>query len=168
MMLTLLISGPKQPENDIDVYLQPLVDDLKVLWKGEYFKLKAVLVWTINYFPAYGNLSWSIVKGYNACPICVDQTKPYRLKHSKKLVFWRNRRQLPRHHPYRKQASAFDNTVEKDDAPTPLTGEETFARVKGLPKASGKGNPPAPYTGPPENRPCWKKKSVFFEPSSKT
>ena len=31
MMLTLLISGPKQPGNDIDVYLQPLIDDLKVL-----------------------------------------------------------------------------------------------------------------------------------------
>ncbi|KAL6210830.1 hypothetical protein ACLB2K_016062 [Fragaria x ananassa] len=112
MMLTLLISGPKQPGNDIDVYLQPLVDGLKVLWdgieqvydfvRGEYLKLKA-------------------------------------------------------------QASAFDNTVEKDDAPTPLTGDETFARVQGLPKASGKGNAPAPYKGPPKNRPCWKKKSVFYD-----
>ncbi|XP_004306160.1 PREDICTED: uncharacterized protein LOC101304798 [Fragaria vesca subsp. vesca] len=173
MMLTLLISGPKQPRNDIDVYLQPLVDDLKVLWdgieqvynfvRGEYFKLKAVLLWTINDFLAYGNLSGCVVKGYNTCPICVDQTKPYRLKHSKKLVFLRNRRQLPQHHHYRKQASAFDNIVEKDDAPRPLTGEETFARVQGLPKASGKENAPAPYKGPPENRPCWKKKSVFYE-----
>ncbi|KAL6218927.1 hypothetical protein ACLB2K_012134 [Fragaria x ananassa] len=147
MMLTLLISGPKQPENDIDVYLQPLVDDLKVLWdgieqmydsvRGEYFKLKAVFLWTINNLPAYENLSGCVVKGYNACPICVDQTKLYRLKHSKKLVFLRNRRQLPRHHPYQKQASAFNNTIEKDDAPTPLTGEETFERVQGLPKASG-------------------------------
>ncbi|XP_004305381.1 PREDICTED: uncharacterized protein LOC101300470 [Fragaria vesca subsp. vesca] len=173
MMLTLLISGPKQLGNDIDVYLQPLVDDLKVLWdgvervydvvRGEYFKLKAVLFWTINDFPTYGNLSGSIVKGYNACPICVDQTKPYRLKKSNKMGFLRNRRWLPRYHPYRKQASAFDNTIENDDAPAPLTGEETFARVQGLPKASGKKNSPAPYKGPPENRPCWKKKSVFFE-----
>ena len=31
MMLTLLISGPKQPGNDIDVYLAPLIDDLKEL-----------------------------------------------------------------------------------------------------------------------------------------
>lgn len=31
-----LISGPKQPSNDIDVYLQLLVDDLKQLW-GETF-----------------------------------------------------------------------------------------------------------------------------------
>ena len=31
MMLTLLISGPKQLGNDIDVYLAPLVDDLRLL-----------------------------------------------------------------------------------------------------------------------------------------
>ncbi|KAI5351285.1 hypothetical protein L3X38_004176 [Prunus dulcis] len=34
MMLTLLISGPKQPGNDIDIYLEPLIDDLKSLWVG--------------------------------------------------------------------------------------------------------------------------------------
>ena len=28
MMLSLLISGPKQPGNDLDVYLAPLIDDL--------------------------------------------------------------------------------------------------------------------------------------------
>ena len=31
MMLSLLISGPRQPGSDIDVYLAPLVDDLKTL-----------------------------------------------------------------------------------------------------------------------------------------
>ena len=29
IMMTLLISGSKQPGNDIDVYLAPLIDDLK-------------------------------------------------------------------------------------------------------------------------------------------
>ncbi|CAL9019318.1 unnamed protein product [Prunus brigantina] len=84
MMLTLLISGPKQPGNDIDVYLEPLIDDLKSLWdgirgvydahNGEYFTLRAALMWTINDFPAYGNLSGCVVKGYKACPICGDDT----------------------------------------------------------------------------------------------
>ncbi|CAM8999795.1 unnamed protein product [Rhodiola kirilowii] len=32
MLLSLLISGPRQPGNDIDVYLAPLIDDLKLLW----------------------------------------------------------------------------------------------------------------------------------------
>ncbi|GJS08731.1 hypothetical protein Tco_0868342 [Tanacetum coccineum] len=31
-MLTLLIPGPKSPSKDIDVYLRPLIDDLKDLW----------------------------------------------------------------------------------------------------------------------------------------
>ena len=39
IMLSILISGPKQPGNDIDVYLRPLVDDLKKLWS------KGVEVW---------------------------------------------------------------------------------------------------------------------------
>nr|GFC97065.1 hypothetical protein [Tanacetum cinerariifolium] len=31
-MLTLLIPGPKSMGKDIDVYLRPLIEDLKVLW----------------------------------------------------------------------------------------------------------------------------------------
>lgn len=33
MMLTMLISGPQQPDHDIDDYLAPLIDDLKTLWE---------------------------------------------------------------------------------------------------------------------------------------
>ncbi|XP_073225684.1 uncharacterized protein [Cicer arietinum] len=33
MMLSLLISGPKQPGNDIDVYLTPLIENLKSMWE---------------------------------------------------------------------------------------------------------------------------------------
>src|ERR1051325_5148372 len=53
MMLSLLISGPKQPGNDIDVYLEPLIEDLKILWENgvevydgyrkESFNLRAML-----------------------------------------------------------------------------------------------------------------------------
>ena len=83
-MLSLLISGPRQPGSDIDVYLAPLVDDLKTLWEvgvetydaheQEFFTLKAILLWTINDFLAYGNLSGCPTKGYYACPICGEET----------------------------------------------------------------------------------------------
>jgi hypothetical protein len=33
MMLAILVSGAKQPDDYIDFYLRPLVDDSKVLWK---------------------------------------------------------------------------------------------------------------------------------------
>ena len=54
MMLSLLISGPRQSSKDIDVYLAPLVDDLKALWEvgvkaydahqREFFTLKVILL----------------------------------------------------------------------------------------------------------------------------
>jgi len=79
-----MISGPKQPRNDIDVYLSPLIDDLKLMWDqgvevfdgfaNETFKMHAMLFCTINDFPAYGNLSGYSVKGHKACPICEEDT----------------------------------------------------------------------------------------------
>jgi hypothetical protein len=33
LLLTMLIFGPKQPGNDIDVFLEPLMEDMKVLWE---------------------------------------------------------------------------------------------------------------------------------------
>ncbi|XP_023636237.1 uncharacterized protein LOC111830036 isoform X1 [Capsella rubella] len=62
IMLTLLIPGPHQPGNSIDVYLEPLIEDLIHLWNhGETtydafskttFTLKAMLIWTVSDFPA--------------------------------------------------------------------------------------------------------------------
>jgi hypothetical protein len=43
IMMSVLIQGPKQPGNDIDVYLRPLVDELLLLWKKE-----CVRVWDKN------------------------------------------------------------------------------------------------------------------------
>nr|GEZ33678.1 hypothetical protein [Tanacetum cinerariifolium] len=70
-MLTLLIPGPKSPGTDIDVYLRPLIEDLKVLWdrkgvetidvaSGQKFNMRAMVLWTINDFFARSSLSgWS-------------------------------------------------------------------------------------------------------------
>ncbi|XP_074327169.1 uncharacterized protein LOC141665084 [Apium graveolens] len=96
MMLTVLVSGPQEPSNNIDVFLQPLIDDLKKLWEeGEpnvfdahtkfFFTLKAILMWTINDFPAYGNLSGCVNKGYISCHVCGDDTVAKYLPHSKKI-----------------------------------------------------------------------------------
>lgn len=66
-MLSLIILRPKSPGVNIDVYLQPLVDDLKTIWeygvetydvaKQENFQLRAALFWTVSDFPAYSLLS---------------------------------------------------------------------------------------------------------------
>ena len=113
LMLTLMISGPKQPGHDIDVYLAPLIDDLKDLYengveaydgfKKEVFNLKAVLLWTVNDFPAYGNLSGLCTKGYEGCPICCTNTKAIRLSNGHKICYMGHRRYLPLNHHYREK-----------------------------------------------------------------
>jgi len=71
MFLTCLIPGSTNPTKKIDVYLQPLIDDLQLLWNEgvftydistkENFVMRACLMWTINDFPAYGMLSgWKL------------------------------------------------------------------------------------------------------------
>ncbi|GJR40016.1 hypothetical protein Tco_1215700 [Tanacetum coccineum] len=68
LMLTFLITGPKSLVKDIDVYLRPLIDDLKDLWAlkgvktidvatGQTFNMRAILLWTINDFPTQSSLS---------------------------------------------------------------------------------------------------------------
>ena len=83
-ILSMLIPGPESPGDVIDVYLKPLIDELKELWEvgvdtfdastRQNFKLHASLLWTINDFPAYGNLSGWSTKGKMACPCCNKDT----------------------------------------------------------------------------------------------
>ena len=37
IMMPVLIQGPRQPGNDIDVYLRPLVDELLQLWANQVY-----------------------------------------------------------------------------------------------------------------------------------
>nr|GEX16335.1 hypothetical protein [Tanacetum cinerariifolium] len=89
-MLALLIPGPKSPGKDINVYLRPLIDDLKVLWalKGvetigvatsQKFNMRAMVLWTINDFPARISLSGWSGQGYKACPTCNKDTPSVRV-----------------------------------------------------------------------------------------
>ncbi|GJU53474.1 hypothetical protein Tco_1227188 [Tanacetum coccineum] len=84
-MLTLLIPSPKSLGKDIDVYLRPLIEDLKVLWdrkgvetidvaSGQKFNMRAMVLWTINDFPARSSLSGWSGKGYKACSTCNKDT----------------------------------------------------------------------------------------------
>jgi ssDNA-binding Zn-finger/Zn-ribbon topoisomerase 1 len=167
MMLSMMISGPHQPGNDIDVYLSPLIDDLRLLWEkgvdvldaysGEQFNMRAMLFCTINDFPAYGNLSGYIVKGHHACPICEKDTSFRQLKEGKKTVYLRHRKFLPRFHPYRRLRKAFDGDQENGVAPKPLTGEEVYQRQRAINVDFGKCQKKSAVKN------IWKKRSVFFD-----
>ncbi|CAM8950986.1 unnamed protein product [Rhodiola kirilowii] len=165
MMLSLLISGPRQPGNDIDVYLAPLIDDLKLLWdegvrtydvsRQEYFNMRAMLMCTTNDFPAYGNLSGYSIKGYKACPVCEEGTHARHLSNCRKMVYMGHRRFLLRHHPYRRKKSTFNGETEHGIEPQPASGDEILQKIQNITNRFGK-----PYSRT-ESAP-WKKRSIFF------
>jgi hypothetical protein len=95
MMLTILVSWLKQPGDCIDVYLRPLVNDLKILWKlgvsevwdeykREEFTIHAMLFTTINDNLAHRNLSGQSKRNGADCPHCLEDTCAVWLRHSKK------------------------------------------------------------------------------------
>ena len=130
-MLSLLISGT--PCNDIDVFLEPLVDDLQLLFESgvetydsytqEMFTLRAVVLWTINDYPALGTLCGCPYSRYKGCVVCRKKTDCVRLPFSGKQSYVGHRRYLPYDHPFRRQRKAFNGKHELDIAPTPMSGE---------------------------------------------
>ena len=107
-MLSLLILGPKQLGSDIDVFLEPLVDELKVTWdegvrtydahSRSFFNMKDRLMWVIHEFPSYGNMDGCTTKGFYVCPICGRNTDSKYLKCSRKCVYMGHRKYLPINH----------------------------------------------------------------------
>ena len=142
-MMPVLIQGPRQPGNDIDVYLRPLVDELLQLWakpgvrvwdehKQREFDLRALLFVTINDWPALSNISGQSNKGYNACTHCLHKTRGTHLEKSKKIVYLGHRQFLPTPHPVRKRGKHFKGEADHRKKPNLPTGDEVLAMVKDL------------------------------------
>jgi hypothetical protein len=91
LLLTTLISGPKQAGIDIDVLLEPLMEEMQKLWEHgvnvwdeynkQHFNLKAIIFYMINDNPTRLALTGH-VKGKTSCVICVDQTESIYLSSS--------------------------------------------------------------------------------------
>ena len=86
MFVSCVVPNPFNPTIGIDVYLQPLIDDLKKLWNGvltydvsrkKNFMMREALMWTINDFPAYDMLSGWGTHSRLACPYCMEDTKTF-------------------------------------------------------------------------------------------
>nr|AAX96653.1 transposon protein, putative, CACTA, En/Spm sub-class [Oryza sativa Japonica Group] len=170
----ILYRGPKQPGNDIDVYLRPLVEDLKQLWKKEgvpvwdedkqeEFNLRALLFVTINDWPALNNLSGQSNKGYKACTHCMDETESTYLKHCRKVVYMGHRRFLAANHPVRKKGKHFEHKADHRTKPKHRSGKTVFAMVKDLKVVFGKGPGSQHIESEDGHAAMWKKNSIFWE-----
>ena len=129
--LSVIILGPTSPsEETIDVYLQPLVHELKKLWMGvqavdmseptgpnRHFKMRGMLIWTIHDYPAYTLISGQSGKGYAGCPICGEGTFAEHSREAQKTVFLGNRRWLRHNHCWRVAHAAFNGRPNHDAAP---------------------------------------------------
>ncbi|XP_057761056.1 uncharacterized protein LOC130981482 [Arachis stenosperma] len=176
-ILSMIIPGPKMPGNDIDVYLQPLIDELKLLWAGvdtydasekKTFKMRAALMWTISDFPGLGNLSGWNTYGGRACPTCNLDAETRRLTFSQKWCYMGHRRFLNRDHRYRQDRSRFDGKVEDRSPPTKLTGRDVLRQLEGVPVSQGKvqamgGKRRRGQQTVVQDESPWKKRSVFFD-----
>lgn len=79
--------SPTASGRDIDVYLRPLIDELKdgmmvsklimPIVGDDFVYMRLLFGWLMTFF-AYGNLfGWS-TKGYMACPICKKKIKHHK------------------------------------------------------------------------------------------
>ncbi|XP_012832641.1 PREDICTED: uncharacterized protein LOC105953517 [Erythranthe guttata] len=169
-IMSLLIPGPKSPGRDIDVYLRPLIDDLKELWEsgvrtrdaktGELFVLHAAILWTINDFPAYGDISGHRTKGYCACPRCSAETPSQRLR--SKIGYIGHRRYLPRNHPYRRSLK-FNGRAEHRSKPVELTNAEILIQLEQVENVVLGKQPTDKKRKRPSQHLCWIKRSILFE-----
>ncbi|XP_039805278.1 uncharacterized protein LOC120669560 isoform X2 [Panicum virgatum] len=128
-ILSLLIPSRYGPGSDMDVYYEPLIDDLLDMFdngvrtydasKGEYFQLRAVVLWTITDHPGLG------------------YTSSIQLGNGSKTCYMGHRRFLHEGHQFRFDADKFGST-EFRPAPIPLTGEEILDCTKDLCTVFGK------------------------------
>ncbi|CAL8175742.1 unnamed protein product [Prunus armeniaca] len=138
MMMTVLIT--EDPGRSIDVYLRPLVDELKDLWTngvrtydkstGKIFTLRAAVMWTVNDFPAYAMVSGWSTKCYMAYPVCKeDVTSGW---HAGKVCYLGHRRWLPWDHEWREKDKEFDGNTERRLRPREWSGDEILDQLNRL------------------------------------
>ncbi|KAA0064176.1 CACTA transposable element [Cucumis melo var. makuwa] len=137
--MSLLIPDHKSPGREIGVYLQPLIEELKELWTfgvrtydsltGQFFPLYATLLWTINDFSPYGDLSGWSTKGCQACPICMGDRSSFGIRG--RISFMGHRCYLPENHMWRR-SRLHDGKVECKVPPLVINGHEILEQLDRL------------------------------------
>jgi hypothetical protein len=102
LLLSILIQRPKHPSIDIDVFLEPLIQEMKTLWNEgiditngitwQAFNLRAIISVTIHDYHALFMMG---------CMVCVDDTISSFLEGSRKVVYLGYKRFLVEGHRYR-------------------------------------------------------------------
>jgi hypothetical protein len=178
LLLTILISGLKQLGIDIDVFLEPLMQEMERLWRHgepmydafrkEDFICRAMIFVTTNDYLALFAL-FGQIKGKTGCLVCLDGTTWVYLDVFKKTVYLRYRRFLKTNHKFRSKIyfRYYDNKAENEPPPERRKNRQhVFEMVKNIRVILEKKNPDGTKkdrSTPPVARVPFKKLSIFFQ-----
>ncbi|KAL3692716.1 hypothetical protein R1sor_006367 [Riccia sorocarpa] len=99
----------------MDIYLEPLVEELKQLWEGvraydastqcpredRWFTLHAISMWTIHDSPGLGFISGLAVSGTKGCPTCRPHLEAQYSPSLRSTYYLGHEKYLPLDHPLR-------------------------------------------------------------------
>ncbi|KAL3683171.1 hypothetical protein R1sor_001193 [Riccia sorocarpa] len=99
----------------MDIYLEPLVEELKLLWDGVraydagarcpredcWFTLHAICMWTIHDSPGLEFISGLAVSGTRGCPTCGDHLQAQYSTSLRSTYYLEHEKYLPFDHPLR-------------------------------------------------------------------
>ena len=127
------------------------------------FKLHAILLWTINDFPAYAMLSSWSTKGKFACPYCHKDTDYLWLRFGKKHCYMGHRCFLPSDHPWCMNKMSFNNEVETREALVPLSVQQVLDQYETFDQVIfGKATSKKRKRDEDKRWHNWRKKSIFL------
>lgn len=175
-IISLLIPGQNTPGSDIDVYFEPLVDDMVDMFvngvrtydatTGDYFDLKAAIICAVADFLGLGCVVACAISREGACPECHFDIHSVRLKNGSKTCYMGHHRFLSADHHLRFDTRTFGN-IERGTAPVLLFGRQIFELTKDIETKFGKD----PKTKKPRTKKhkkgdpliIWKRKSIWFK-----
>jgi hypothetical protein len=143
MFLCLIVPGLDNPGLQLNVMMQPLIEELKQLWVGveaydyhkkQKFNLRAAYLWSIHDFLAYDIFSRWCVHRNLTCPICGKKMYCFHLDFKKKICYFDcHRCFLPQNHTFRLQRNAFrKDTIMKKGHLRRRTGQEIVEELNSL------------------------------------
>ncbi|GJZ35386.1 retrotransposon protein, putative, ty3-gypsy subclass [Tanacetum coccineum] len=99
------------------------------------FNMRAMVLWTINDFPARSSLSGWSGKGYRVCPICNEDTPSMYVLG--KIAYVGHRRFLKKTHKWRRSLE-FNGEIENRDHPRKFDRDQIQAQLARLPTHTAK------------------------------
>ena len=177
MFLSIIVPGPRNPKEKLDVFLQPLIAELKHLWEvgvqtydvssKHNFQMLAALMWTISDFQAYSMLSGWSTAGKLACPYCMENSDAFSLSKGGKTSWFDNHcKFLLMEHPFRRNKKAFrKGQIVLEGAPPIRSGVEILEIIEnyGFKKVT---EIDADGINAQISKNChcgWKKRSIFWD-----